>query len=69
MGALGIEEIIEARRILQGSCLQQAVINVNDDHLQNIEQALERQQDPEISDEEFCQADVAFHRALVDQSR
>ena len=66
MGALGIEEIIEARRILQGSCLQQAVINANDDHLQNIEQALERQQDPDISDEEFCQADVAFHRALVD---
>ena len=66
MGALGIEEIIEARRILQGSCLEQAVANASEQHLQNIEQALLRQQDPEISDEEFCQADVAFHRALVD---
>ena len=66
MGALDIEEIIEARRILQVSCLQQAVINADDAHLRNIETALRRQQDPDISDEEFCQADVAFHRALVD---
>jgi len=66
MDALGIEEIIEARRILQGSCLEQAVTNANEQHLYNIEQALLRQQDPAISDEEFCRADVAFHRALVD---
>ncbi|MCP4386697.1 MAG: FadR family transcriptional regulator [Gammaproteobacteria bacterium] len=66
MGALGIEEIIEARRVLQGSCLQQAANNVNQQHIANIETALTRQQDPEISDEDFCQADVAFHRALVD---
>ena len=66
MGALGIEEIIEARRALQGSCLQQAIANVSAEHLQNIENALSRQQDPGISDEDFCQADVAFHRALVD---
>jgi len=66
MGALDIEEIIQARRILQGSCLQQAVDKVDDQHLKNIEAALMRQQDPDISDEEFCQADVAFHRALVD---
>lgn len=66
MGALGIEEIIEARRVLQGSCLRQAVAHVSAAHLKNIETALARQQDPEISDEEFCQADVAFHRALVD---
>ena len=66
MGALDIEEIIEARRILQVSCLQQAVINADETHLRNIESALRHQQDPDISDEEFCQADVAFHRALVD---
>lgn len=66
MGALGIEEIIEARRSLQGSCLRLAVRNLNHEHLHNIELALERQRDPEISDEAFCQADVAFHRALID---
>jgi DNA-binding FadR family transcriptional regulator len=66
MDALHIEEIIEARRTLQGSCMALAVSNVNQEHLQNIEAALERMQDPEISDEAFCQADVTFHRALVD---
>ena len=66
MGALGIEEIIEARRALQGSCLELAADNANKSHIQNIEAALIRQQDPAISDEAFCQADVAFHRALVD---
>jgi DNA-binding FadR family transcriptional regulator len=66
MGALGIEEIIEARRTLQGSCMTLAVSNVNQGHLQDIETALNRMQDPKISDESFCQADVAFHRALVD---
>ena len=66
MGSLGIDEIIEARRALQGSCLELAAKNANAEHLHNIEQALKRQQDPEISDEAFCPADVAFHRALVD---
>ena len=66
MGSLGIDEIIEARRALQGSCLELAAKNVNEENLRNIEQALERQQDPEISDDAFRQADVAFHRALVD---
>ncbi len=66
MGALGIDEIIEARRSLQGSCLEQAAQNATPEQIQNIEIALARQQDPDISDEAFCQADVAFHRALVD---
>jgi DNA-binding FadR family transcriptional regulator len=66
MGALGIDEIIEARRALQGSCLTLAVSNVNQDHLHKLDLALARMQDPEITDEDFCQADVAFHRALVD---
>ncbi|MBT8435896.1 MAG: GntR family transcriptional regulator, partial [Gammaproteobacteria bacterium] len=66
IGALGIEEIIEARRALQGSCIELAANNASATHIQNIEAALDRQQDPAISDEAFCQADVAFHRALVD---
>jgi DNA-binding FadR family transcriptional regulator len=66
MGALGIEEIIEARRSLQGSCLQLASSNLREEHLHSIETALQRQRDPDISDEDFCRADVAFHRALVD---
>jgi GntR family transcriptional repressor for pyruvate dehydrogenase complex len=68
MGALDIVEIIEARRVLQGSCLEMAVQNATAQNISDIASALERQQDPDISDEAFCQADVAFHRALVDAS-
>jgi GntR family transcriptional repressor for pyruvate dehydrogenase complex len=66
MGALDIEEIIEARRTLQGSCMGLAVSQAQAEHIEHLEQTLARQQDPDISDEAFCQADVAFHRALVD---
>ena len=66
MGALDIEEIIEARRTLQGSCLSLAVSQATAEHIAKLEAALEHQQNPDISDEAFCQADVAFHRALVD---
>lgn len=66
MGALEIEEIIEARRILQSGCLKLAVENATEDQISDIETALQRQKDPEIDDQAFCQADVAFHRALVD---
>lgn len=66
LGALSIEEIMSARRVLQGSYLELAVQQASCEHISNIEAALQRQQDPEISDEDFCQADVAFHRALVD---
>jgi GntR family transcriptional repressor for pyruvate dehydrogenase complex len=66
IGALDIEEIMQARRTLQGSCLNLAISQATAQHIENIEVALQRQQDPKISDETFCQADVAFHRALVD---
>jgi len=66
MDALDIEEIIEARRVLQGSCFGLAANHATPEHLVKLESALSRQLDPEISDEAFCQADVAFHRALVD---
>ena len=68
MGALDIVEIIDARRILQGGCLEHAVKNATTAHIADIKTALERQKNPEISDEAFCQADVAFHRALVDSA-
>ena len=66
MGALEIEEIIEARRMLQSGCLQLAVENATREQITDIETALQRQKDPQIDDQAFCQADVAFHRALVD---
>jgi len=68
MGALDIVEIIDARRILQGGCLEHAVKNATATHIADIKITLERQRCADISDEAFCQADVAFHRALVDSA-
>ncbi|MEM7564920.1 MAG: GntR family transcriptional regulator, partial [Pseudomonadota bacterium] len=42
LGALDIKEIMEARRALQGSCLEQAVKNASDEHIKNIEFAIEQ---------------------------
>ena len=66
MGALDFDEIIEARRVLQGGCLKLAAKNATAEQIKDIEASLDRQKDPALSDEAFCQSDVAFHRALVD---
>ena len=67
MGALGIEEIIEARRALQGSCPAPRQFQCQRRALTKYRERASRHRDPAgISDEDFCQADVAFHRALVD---
>jgi DNA-binding FadR family transcriptional regulator len=66
LGALDIDEIIEARRLLQGSCLKMAATNASQTQIHEVEAALLRQKDHTLSDEAFCDADVAFHRALVD---
>jgi DNA-binding FadR family transcriptional regulator len=65
---MSIDEIIEARRVLQGGCLELAVEKATDEQIAQVAQTLERQSTPSLSDEAFCQADVAFHRALVDAS-
>jgi DNA-binding FadR family transcriptional regulator len=68
LGSMSIDEIIEARRVLQGGCLKLAIDKATDEQIAQVAQALERQSEPSLSDEAFCQADVAFHRALVDAS-
>jgi DNA-binding FadR family transcriptional regulator len=68
LGSMSIDEIIEARRVLQGGCLKLAVEKASDEQIAQVAEALERQSEPSLSDEAFCQADVAFHRALVDAS-
>ena len=68
LGSLDIREIVAARRVLQGGCLELAAQNATAEHLAEIEAALQHQSDPALSDEAFCAADVAFHRALVNAS-
>lgn len=68
LGSMTFEDIIEARRELEKSCLKLALNNADAENLKTIEAALQHQADASLSDETFCAADVAFHRALVDAS-
>ncbi|MCU7846201.1 MAG: FadR family transcriptional regulator [Candidatus Thiodiazotropha sp. (ex Monitilora ramsayi)] len=68
LGSMSIDEIIEARRVLQGGCLKLAARHATSDHIEQARAALDRQKLTGLTDEAFCQADVTFHRALVDAS-
>lgn len=66
LGEFDIDAITEARLELETLCLKLAVERRLPEHLERMAAELERQADPGISDEDFCAADVRFHRALVD---
>jgi DNA-binding FadR family transcriptional regulator len=68
MGEFSLEEIAEARRELELLCCKLAVAHRDDSQLDRMAAQLERQREPDLSDEDFCAADVAFHRALADAS-
>ncbi|MCV6588736.1 MAG: FadR family transcriptional regulator [Marinobacterium sp.] len=65
MGEFDLHAISEARREMERLCLKLAVERRTDAQLAEMAAALHQQQQP-ISDEDFCAADVRFHRALVD---
>ncbi|WP_426415530.1 FadR/GntR family transcriptional regulator [Aestuariirhabdus sp. LZHN29] len=65
LGAFRLQEIAEARHQMERLCCELSVHNIDNTQLGLMEEALEKQQQA-ITDEEFCQFDVQFHRALVD---
>jgi len=65
LGEFDLDSISEARREMEQLCLTLAVQRRTKSQLAELAAALHQQQQP-ISDEEFCSADIRFHRALVD---
>ncbi len=65
LGEFDLDSISEARREMEQLCLTLAVQRRTEGQLAELNAALSQQQQP-ISDEEFCAADIRFHRALVD---
>lgn len=61
-----LAEVAESRRVLEGQCARLAATRRTDEHLVALHVALDRQGRPDLSDEEFCDADVAFHRVIVE---
>jgi len=56
----------EARFALERACAPLSASRRTADHLATMRAEVTRQAQPDLSDENFCASDVAFHRALVD---
>lgn len=65
LGVFGLSEIVEARLLLGRTCVQLAAERATAEDLASIEGTLEAFERSDISDEEFCQLDVAFHHAIA----
>lgn len=68
MNEVDFKTACEARYSLEKSVAQLASRNRSADHLATMRVEIYRQGQPGLSDESFCDSDVAFHRALVDSA-
>ena len=66
MNAVDFETACEARFALERACAPLSAARRSPDHLATMRAEIHRQAQPGLSDESFCDSDVAFHRALVD---
>ncbi|MDV4144452.1 FadR/GntR family transcriptional regulator [Shimia sp. FJ5] len=66
MNAVDFETACEARFALERACAPLCAARRSPDHLATMRAEIHRQAQPGLSDESFCDSDVAFHRALVD---
>ncbi len=60
-----LADVAESRRLLEADCARLAAQRRDDADLIALHDVLRRQEDPALTDEEFCEADVRFHRLLV----
>ncbi|WP_204114598.1 FadR/GntR family transcriptional regulator [Shimia biformata] len=66
MNAVDFETACEARYALERACAPLSAQRRTPDQLATMRAEIHRQGQPGLSDEVFCDSDVAFHRALVD---
>ena len=68
MNDVSFDTACEARFALEKSCAVLAAKRRGDKHLRGMEREIERQQATNLTDEDFCASDVAFHRTLVESA-
>ncbi len=66
MNEVSFKTACEARYALESACVELSAARRQPDHLATMRAEIHRQRQPGLSDESFCDSDVAFHRALVD---
>lgn len=60
-----LTDVAESRRLLEAECAALAATRRTADDLVALREILATQERKDLSDEQFCEADVAFHRAVV----
>ncbi len=60
-----LADVAESRRLLESDCARLAAHRRNNSDLLALHDVLRRQERPDLSDEAFCEADVTFHRLVV----
>lgn len=65
-GSLNFSDVIHVRHFLQNECCSLAIENWSDQNELEVKNSLEQLKSPTLTDEEFCQLDVKFHRSIID---
>lgn len=65
LGMIELHEIVETRTLLGRTCTKLAADRATEDDLADIARTLDAFGGEDISDEEFCRLDVAFHHAVA----
>ena len=60
-----LADVAESRRLLESDCARLAAERRDGADLHALHDALERQERTDLSDEQFCEADVTFHRLVA----
>lgn len=66
--SVSLENVIDVRHIMELQCCELAIQNWNTDAATAIDEALEKLKNDTLEDTAFCDADVLFHRAIVNAS-
>ena len=66
MNAIDPRDVVEARTAMQNACLPLACARRTDAHLAAMRAEIEAQRMAGVADEDFCDSDVRFHRAVAE---
>lgn len=66
LGSLKISEVIDSRSFMEFHCCQEAMKNWTPEVAEKIDAAFEAIKNKQLTDEQFCDADVQFHRTIIE---
>ena len=67
--AVSVSQMMQVRTEFESVCCRLAATSATDANIKELKEALGHQANPDLSDEEFCAADVRFHRLISDAAQ